>query len=734
MRSAAIWQRVWLAAILCAMAGALLAQDSYDQPWRPQYHFTPSHNFMNDPNGMVFYKGEYHLFYQYNPEGQVWGHMSWGHAVGTDMVHWKHLPVAIPEDPKYMAYSGSAVVDWNNSSGLCKNSDPADHSCLIAIYAAAYKDRQKQHIAYSNDRGRTWTNYAGNPVIDLDAEDFRDPKVFWYAPQKKWVLVAVLADHRQALFFSSPDLKHWTKLSEFGPASDDVGQWECPDLLELPIEGTNDTRWVLIINRNPGAPAGGTGVRYLIGQFDGTQFVEKESAGKKLWADYGKDFYATNSFNDMPQGDPRKIWIGWTSNWLYAKDEPTALWRGAQSIPRTLTLRWVTDPANPKPGPSGELLMIQAPVRELHSLRGEPFVISDVSLQDANARLSQAGMKGATYEIEAEIEAGDASEIGFRLRKSGPVETLVGIIPASNTLFVDRTRSGNVYFNADFPGRYSTTLTNTKRVNLHIFVDRSSVEVFANAGEKVMTDRTYPPQDCEGIEIYSTGGAAKVVLLTVWQLRSIWGTSPNSAGYTGQPFHDERYAGGPQTIPGKLQCAYYDVGGEGIAYHDSDAVNHGSGELNPLDGSYLHAFRVHEGVDISYVKVGRQPAVDDNPFDLVAPPPEQLYVGWTQPGEWLNYTVNVATAGKYSVDLLYTSHQGGQIGLDLDGKPLDSPLTITSTANSADPLAWRQWHHWNLAKNLVEVELPAGVHVLTVRILTEGQMNVAYFGFRKTIQ
>ena len=736
MRSAAIWQRVWLVAILCAMAGALLAQDSYDQPWRPQYHFTPSHNFMNDPNGMVFYKGEYHLFYQYNPEGQVWGHMSWGHAAATDMVHWKHLPVAIPEDPKYMAYSGSAVVDWNNSSGLCKNSDPADQSCLIAIYAAAYKDRQKQHIAYSNDRGRTWTNYAGNPVIDLDAEDFRDPKVFWYAPQKKWVLVAVLADHRKALFFSSPDLKHWTKLSEFSPASDDVGQWECPDLLELPIEGTNDTRWVLIINRNPGAPAGGTGVRYLIGQFDGTQFVEKESAGKKLWADYGKDFYATNSFNDMPQGDPRKIWIGWTSNWLYAKDEPTALWRGAQSVPRTLTLRWVKDPLNPRAGLSGEpdLLMVQAPVRELHSLRGEPFVISNTSVQEANARLSQAGVKGATYEIEAEIEAGDASEIGFRLRKSGAVETLVGVTLASNTLFVDRTKSGDVYFSADFPGRYSTTLTNTKRVKLHIFVDRSSVEVFANDGEKVMTDRTYPPQDCEGIEIYSTGGAAKVVLLTVWQLHSIWGTSPNSAGYTGQPFHDERYAGGPQTIPGKLQCAYYDVGGEGIAYHDSDAVNHGSGELNPLDGSYLHAFRVHEGVDISYVKVGRQPAVDDNPFDLVAPPPEELYVGWTQPGEWLNYTVNVATAGKYSVDLLYTSHQGGQIGLDLDGKPLDSPLTITSTANSDDPLAWRQWHHWNLAKNLVEVELPAGVHVLTVRILTEGQMNLAYFGFRKAIQ
>ncbi len=156
----------------------------YDQPWRPQYHFTPPKNFMNDPNGTVFYKGEYHLFYQFNPEGNVWGHMSWGHAVSTDTVHWQNLPVALHEEPgQYMIYSGSAVVDRNNTSGLCKNPDPQDHSCLIAVYTAAYKDRQKQHIAFSNDRGRTWTNYSGNPVVDLDAPDFRDPNVFWYAPQ-----------------------------------------------------------------------------------------------------------------------------------------------------------------------------------------------------------------------------------------------------------------------------------------------------------------------------------------------------------------------------------------------------------------------------------------------------------------------------------------------------------------------------------------------------------------------
>ncbi|HEY4934223.1 MAG TPA: hypothetical protein VII23_21875 [Terriglobales bacterium] len=206
--------------------------------------------------------------------------------------------------------------------------------------------------------------------------------------------------------------------------------------------------------------------------------------------------------------------------------------------------------------------------------------------------------------------------------------------------------------------------------------------------------------------------------------------SGNAAAYKGQPFHDQQYSGGPQTIPGKVQCAYYDFGGEGVAYHDTDAVNHGSGELNPLDGSYLNGFRVNEGVDISYVKVGRQPPVDDNPYNQVVPPPGQLYVGWTHPGEWFNLTVQVAKAGRYTIDLLYTSQHGGDIGLDLDGKTLATPLKIQATASSAEPLAWRQWHHWNTAKKLAEVELPAGLHVLTVHIVTEGDMNLAYLEFR----
>src|SRR5271169_3107573 len=409
----------WLASAtilaLCAVMTAAFAQDSYDQPWRPQYHFTPSHNFMNDPNGMVYYKGEYHLFYQYNPEGQVWGHMSWGHAISTDMVYWKRLPVAIPEDPKYMAYSGSAVVDWNNSSGLCKNPVPQEHSCLIAIYAAAYKDRQKQHIAFSNDRGRTWTNYAGNPAADLDAPDFRDPNVFWYAPQHKWIMVTVLADKRTLVIFDSPDLKHWTQRSTFGPAGDIAGQWECPDLIELPVEETKEKKWVLIVNRNPGGPAGGTGVRYLIGKFDGAKFVSEVPDTPALWADWGKDFYATNTWNDAPSTNGR-IWIGWFSNWQYANLEPTVLWRGAQSIPRTLMLRRYSD----------GLRLVQRPVPESEALRREPFRIVNASVAETNQKIRETGTKGEVYEFDAELRPGQANDIGFRLRESKDAETRVG--------------------------------------------------------------------------------------------------------------------------------------------------------------------------------------------------------------------------------------------------------------------------------------------------------------------
>lgn len=248
---------------------------SYKEAYRPQLHFTPEKNWMNDPNGLVYFDGEYHLFYQYNPFGDKWGHMSWGHAVSRDLVHWQHLPVALPEEDGVMIFSGSAVVDEKNTSGFGLSGKPA----MVAIYTGYHPadGRQDQRIAYSTDRGRTWTKYSGNPVIDIKSTDFRDPKVFWHEPSKRWIMVAVLAAERKARFYTSPDLKRWTHLSDFGPAGAIGGAWECPDLFELPVDGkSGPTKWVLIVNLNPGGVAGGSGAQYFIGSFDGTRFSSEE--------------------------------------------------------------------------------------------------------------------------------------------------------------------------------------------------------------------------------------------------------------------------------------------------------------------------------------------------------------------------------------------------------------------------------------------------------------------------
>jgi len=204
------------------------------------------------------------------------------------------------------------------------------------------------------------------------------------------------------------------------------------------------------------------------------------------------------------------------------------------------------------------------------------------------------------------------------------------------------------------------------------------------------------------------------------------------AGYKGTPYTDARHKAAVQVIPGKVECALYDKGGEGIAYHDTDPVNHGSGELNPADGSYLHEFRMHEGVDISYTKFHNTPdAIDDNPWTVVLPPANQLYVGWTEPGEWFNITVEVESNGVYTADLLYTSNRGGTIYIDVNGKPASGEIRIPSTFNAADPIAWRQWHHWNMAPHLVSLQLPQGKSLLTIRIVSGGQMNLAWLDFHE---
>jgi len=485
-----------------------------DQAYRPQFHFTPAKNWMNDPNGLVFYEGEYHLFYQYNPFGNDWGHMSWGHAVSSDMVHWKDLPVALTEENGIMIFSGSMVVDWHNSSGLCRSADKADKkdsSCLIAIYTGHTEHLQTQNIAYSNDQGRTWSKYEGNPVIDLHLAGFRDPKVFWHEATRKWVMVTVLAGQHKVRFFGSTDLKQWTALSDFGPAGATGGAWECPDLFQLPVENeAGKTKWVLSINIFPGGLTGGSGNQYFVGKFDGTTFSSDAPPEQTLWADYGRDFYASTSFSDIPQSDGRRIWMGWLNNWEYAPKVPTSPWRGAQSIPRELILRKSAD----------GLRLVQRPVTELRCLRKQHVYLENQDIESANRLLQAKRIGGETLEIIAEIELGSADEVGFKVRKGPDQETLIGIDTGRSQLFVHRTRSGNVTFDEHFSGRHAAPVgLAEKRVQLHIFLDRSSVEIFGNHGETVISELIFPAAG-SALEIYSNNGRARIRGLDIWKLRS----------------------------------------------------------------------------------------------------------------------------------------------------------------------------------------------------------------------
>jgi len=303
----------------------------FAENFRPQFHFTPERNWMNDPNGLLFYKGTYHLFYQYNPHGNLWGNMSWGHATSRDLIKWEHHPVAILFDEKYGIFSGSAVVDYSNSSGFGSLDNPP----LVAIYTAHNHDgsHQSQHIAYSLDEGATWMKYENNPVLDLGMKDFRDPKVSWDEGSQRWLMAVAKPEEHKISFFQSPNLKEWTHLSDFGPLAAQGGCWECPDLFSLATpEG--EKKWVLLVSLNPGGPTGGSGTQYFIGDWDGSTFTTTQTQTR--WIDYGRDNYAGVTFNNT--SDNRRIFLGWMNNWEYAAKIPSETWRGSMTCPRELTL------------------------------------------------------------------------------------------------------------------------------------------------------------------------------------------------------------------------------------------------------------------------------------------------------------------------------------------------------------------------------------------------------------
>ena len=513
-----------LAAALAAALASVAAgpQGFYMEPFRPQYHYTPEKNWMNDPNGMVFYEGEYHLFYQYNPAGDKWGHMSWGHAVSPDMVHWTHLPLALAEADNVMIFSGSAVVDWKNSSGFGKDGRPP----LVAVYTGfRTTDRvQFQCIAYSNDKGRTWTKYSGNPVIDINSRDFRDPKVQWHDGTRRWIMTVSLSAQHKVRFYGSDNLKAWTLLSEFGPAGATGGVWECPDLFELPLPGTNDKRWVLVVNMNPGSVAGGSGGQYFIGRFDGTQFVAdgdslipprpgRSASESAHWFDYGPDYYAAVSWSDVPASDGRRLWLGWMSNWEYGGDVPTSPWRSAMSIPRELGLSRTAE----------GIRLVQKPAREMESLRDRHFAFKSGDVSEANAWLKERHVQGDQLELMVEFAPRSSGTEGVKVLKSDTEATVIGVDRQRGRAFVDRTQSGNVTFHQKFSGVYDAPLAvHDGRVKLHLFVDASSVEVFVNDGERVFTSLVYPSAASRGVEFFGSAASARITSLDVWTLKSIW--------------------------------------------------------------------------------------------------------------------------------------------------------------------------------------------------------------------
>lgn len=482
-----------------------------ESPYRPRYHFTPKRNWINDPNGLVYFQGEYHLFYQHNPAGPDHDNLSWGHAVSPDLVHWEELPLALPYTDGVMAFSGSAVVDWANTSGFAVGKNPP----LVAIFTGHHttRQRQDQRLAYSNDQGRTWTLYAGNPVLDLGLRDFRDPKVFWHAPSQKWVMVLVVSDLHKVQFYGSQDLKSWHHLSDFGPVGSTGGVWEVPELLELPVENQpGQTHWVLKVDVGEGGPWGGSAAQYFTGHFDGTRFVPDAQGGKPRWVDYGQDFYAALSWSDLPAEQNRTVWLGWMNNWRYAKDLPTHPWRGALTLPRTLSLR----------SDGQRLHLVQRPIRELERLRTERYSLSGITLSERAMPLEP---RGASLEVVAEFELETAHDFGLKVRVGTGEETRIGYDRLRQELYLDRRNSGVTHFSEHFPGRHSVPLPpdpEAGSVRLHLFVDLCSVEVFGNGGRVVITDLIFPGPESTGLEVFCQEGTVKLRSLEVWTLRPPW--------------------------------------------------------------------------------------------------------------------------------------------------------------------------------------------------------------------
>ena len=505
--------------------------------YRPSYHFTPLYGWMNDPNGMVYKDGEYHLYFQYNPYGSKWGNMHWGHAVSKDLVHWEHLDPAIARDPVGHIFSGSSVIDKKNTAGFGKDA-------IIAIYTNnSVNHDEVQCIAYSNDNGRTFTKYEGNPVLTpFDGlKDFRDPKVFWYEKGKCWYMI-VSAD-KETRFYKSKNLKKWTYVSAFGKGlGQQPCQYECPDFFQLPVNGDKKKmKWVMTMNINPGCWFGGSATEYFVGDFDGKKFTCPD-ANEVKWLDWGKDHYATVTFSNT--GD-RVLGITWMSNWQYANLTPFKQNRGANGLPRELKLY----------EKNGKYYISEDVAPEVYALRKDTKNVADASVSDEKMLAGVAANMEGAFEIEADVTPDANGIAGIEISNNKRERTMIYFDMKQGKVVMDRTESGLSDFGKQSvphdielawdkqlaaEGKQPARITNSinykndfalatwaplslcedgkKTYHVDIFVDKSSVELFVDGGRIAMTNLVFPVAPYENVKLYTQGGKAEFKNLKVHKL------------------------------------------------------------------------------------------------------------------------------------------------------------------------------------------------------------------------
>lgn len=480
--------------------------DTFDssnrETYRPVYHHTPVYGWMNDPNGMFYKDGVYHLYFQYNPYGSMWANMTWGHSTSTDLTHWTYEGTAIVPDAWGAIFSGSCVVDKDNTAGFGKGA-------VVAFYTSAkstpWGDVQSQSMAYSLDNGKTFIKYEHNPILTSTERDFRDPKVFWYAPGKHWVMMLAVGQEMQ--IYSSGNLKEWKKESSFGTMQGaHGGVWECPDLVEVAVEGSKEKKWVLICNLNPGGPFGGSAAQYFVGSFDGKKFVN-ESPTQTKWLDWGKDNYATVTWSNAPAG--RCIALGWMSNWQYANNVPTTQYRSANTLARDLTLYRA----------GGELYLKSKPSPEIKKARAEEKKISTFEVKGNYEVASLLADNKGAYEIEMTIENKGTSKIDFSLMNEKGEKVAMYYDVVRKQFVMDRSASGIVGFSRDFPAVTVAPVRNTDQIHLRLFIDRSSVEAFGEDGEYVMTNLVFPAEPYNRMVFSSDKGSYIVKSMNVYRLQ-----------------------------------------------------------------------------------------------------------------------------------------------------------------------------------------------------------------------